>query len=442
MGLFSKITDAVNGAWDTVRGTVNNVSDAIYGVMPSPIQHVVDRIGQPIANAANSIGSAVDNAVPDPVQALIKSSVFPSLAKVLASTISAPVTLPAGLGAAAAGAAPAAAAGLGSAAAAAAPAAASAAAPAASSAAGAGLGSAVASGLDSGVGSALAGVLPAAAGYAGAIDYNQTMRDTNEATNATNMAIANQNLDFQRDLQNYNKNLQQTIFNREDNSYQRTVADMRAAGMSPLAMNGTNGAGEAIALGAMNNQYQHTPLSDYKSPLDALASINPIGFLSSLEDLKSKRIQNNLASDTYDYNKARIKAESLLSQYSQMDASRREKFNSAFNLNSSMSEKEKLIQIISVLIGTPLINKDGSPNMNLGDDVDKLLNRISDSSPVKSAVDALFGSSKSSNSSKPSKVTASSPVNERLKVAPRSNSSSKSSSDWREKRGSTWVRNR
>lgn len=420
MSIFSK----VNNVWDNVRSKIDDLGDSIYGVMPSPVQNAVDAVGKPIAGVVNSVANKVDNSIPESVQALIKLGLTPYAALVLGSTAAAPVAIPAALGAgpAAAGAAGVAAAG------------------SSSAVAGAGLGSAVgtglASGIGSGLGSAISGILPAAAGYAGAIDYNQTMRDTNRETNQTNMAIANQNLGFQRELQDYNKNLQQTIFNREDSSYQRTVNDMRAAGMSPLAMNGTNGAGEAIALGAMNNQYQHTPLSNYKSPLDALAQINPLGVLgqivnlqSSIEDLQSKRLQNNLASDTYDYNKAKIKAESLLSQYNQMDSSRREKFNSAFNLNSSMSEKEKFAQIISKLIGTPLINKDGSPNMNLGSDLDKLLNKLSGSSPVKAAIDSLSSSSKSTS------------TNKKLQSAPRAQSS-KVEPNWREKRGSTWVKNR
>ena len=428
----------------TVQNKINDLSDAVYGVMPSPVQAVADAVGKPIAETANNLGKWIDDHISDGVKdaataafgvpsaiaggATAINALSSNMDKGLVnSTVGSVVNgvkqalqTPVGEVAApfVAGSSAGAAAGAGTAAAASAP--------------------SVASTLGA-IGAAVApSVIQAGASMAGAIDYNQTMRDTNKETNQTNMAIANQNLGFQRSVLDYNKQLQQQIFNREDTSYQRTVADMRAAGLSPLMMQGTNGAGEAIALTAPNNSYQHTPLSDYKSPIDAFASLNPIGFLSSLEDLKAKRLQNQLASDTYDYSKAKIKAESLLSQYSQMDASRREKFNSAFNLNSSMSEKEKMAVIISKLLGTPLLNKDGSPNMNLGDDLDKLLDRISGSSPVKAAIDALSSSSKSG---KPSKVTASSPKNQRLKVAPRSNSS-KSEPNWHEKRGETWVRNR
>lgn len=54
------------------------------------------------------------------------------------------------------------------------------------------------------------------------------------------------NLQFQYDNLEYQKALQEKIFDREDTSYQRTINDMRKAGLSPLAMNGTNNAGSAI----------------------------------------------------------------------------------------------------------------------------------------------------------------------------------------------------
>ena len=78
----------------------------------------------------------------------------------------------------------------------------------------------------------------------------------NRETNSTNQNIANQNLDFQRENLDYEKSLQQQIFAREDTAYQRTVNDMRMAGLNPLSMQGTNGAGEAIATEPMNNGYQ------------------------------------------------------------------------------------------------------------------------------------------------------------------------------------------
>lgn len=78
----------------------------------------------------------------------------------------------------------------------------------------------------------------------------------NGKTNIINRDIANQNLQFQRENLDYQKALQERIFDREDTNYQRTVNDMRQVGLNPLTMNGTNGAGEAIATTPLHNDFQ------------------------------------------------------------------------------------------------------------------------------------------------------------------------------------------
>lgn len=215
-------------------------------------------------------------------------------------------------------------------------------------------------------------IVQTAAGVAGAIDYNNTMRYMSDQTNATNKAIADQNLAFQRENFDYTKALQQKIFDREDSSYQRTVADMRAAGMSPLVMNGTNSAGEAIATTPMNNQYQHTQPLDYKSPFDALNGITNI--ISNRESLRTQRLQNDYLQKTLDDRVAQQRAQTLASSYNSLDASRKEQVNKYFGINSSMSEKERYACIISKILGNPLINSDGSPNQNF--DINSLLKSL------------------------------------------------------------------
>lgn len=95
----------------------------------------------------------------------------------------------------------------------------------------------------------------------------QIAQDTNE----TNRNIAEQNLGFQRELQEYNKALQQQIFEREDTSYQRTAQDMLAAGLNPLDMQGTNGAGEVVSQTPLNNDYQAQVGSPIQASRDEVA---------------------------------------------------------------------------------------------------------------------------------------------------------------------------
>ena len=72
---------------------------------------------------------------------------------------------------------------------------------------------------------------------------------SNEKINAENLAFQQENLDYQ-------KALQQEIFEREDTSYQRTAQDMRAAGLSPMMMKGTNGSGSVVPTQAPQKQFE------------------------------------------------------------------------------------------------------------------------------------------------------------------------------------------
>ena len=85
---------------------------------------------------------------------------------------------------------------------------------------------------------------------------NQTNLDIARETNQMNWNVAQENLKYQNKLFEYNKALQQEQWNREDTSYQRTKADMLAAGLNPLSMQGTNGAGEVVSQTAPQNNFQ------------------------------------------------------------------------------------------------------------------------------------------------------------------------------------------
>lgn len=108
---------------------------------------------------------------------------------------------------------------------------------------------------------------------------------------AKNSEIAENNLDWQKEAfaQNqanwrenfdYQKALQERIFDREDTSYQRTVNDMRQAGLNPLAMNGTNGSGEAIATSPLQ---QDAPQNQKISNTAKITS-DLIGMMNSMQN--------------------------------------------------------------------------------------------------------------------------------------------------------------
>lgn len=111
-------------------------------------------------------------------------------------------------------------------------------------------------GLGSAAGSIGGSVVSGLFNLKGADKTTQRQKEIAEATDATNERIAQANLDFQRENFDYQKALQNQIFEREDTAYQRTVDDMRAAGLSPLSMQNTNGAGSVVPTEALHNDFQ------------------------------------------------------------------------------------------------------------------------------------------------------------------------------------------
>lgn len=106
-----------------------------------------------------------------------------------------------------------------------------------------------------------------------------------------NSDIAQQNLQLQQDKFEYDKALQQQIFEREDTAYQRTVNDMRSAGLSPLNMSGQNGAGSVVSTSAPQRQTQ--------SATDAINSFNNVfnnfaTMQQTLSSIKNSQKQNEL----------------------------------------------------------------------------------------------------------------------------------------------------
>lgn len=131
--------------------------------------------------------------------------------------------------------------------------------------------------------SALGGFASAALpGVSSLVDTLGNMRNT-DRTNQTNKDIASQNLQFQNENLQYQKNLQKQIFAREDNAVQRRVDDLVAAGLSPtLAAGSAADAGQAIETQALHNDYSPKTMPTYGlssmigAGLDALKAVGEL----------------------------------------------------------------------------------------------------------------------------------------------------------------------
>lgn len=207
---------------------------------------------------------------------------------------------------------------------------------------------------------------------------NKTM--TRE-TNALNKEIAEQNLGFQRENLEYQKALQQQIFEREDTAYQRTVDDMRAAGLSPLSMQNTNGAGEAIATNALNNGFQAQQAPSAQSAAGAFDSLTTVLENAAQRELQrdsievermkanaqaalteaqaeAQRIQNEYLRDKYHLENVNMNLRNQGLSWENLfhgdDYDRRRKQNeymARFGLVDGMTDKERIAAIVSGSLG-------------------------------------------------------------------------------------------
>lgn len=114
-------------------------------------------------------------------------------------------------------------------------------------------------------------------------------------TNQANRDINLQNIKFQEQNLEYQKDLQQQIFEREDTAYQRKVNDLIKAGINPAVAAGGSGsaAGSVVSTQAPHNDMR------YQAPQFNLGSA--IDTLKSLKQIASIEEQTNVAKAQSDY---------------------------------------------------------------------------------------------------------------------------------------------
>lgn len=164
--------------------------------------------------------------------------------------------------------------------------------------------------------------------------------------------IADDNFALEKEQFEYEKELQQTIMDREDNAIQRQVVDSRAAGISPLLnMTGSQSAGAAgVAVNTPHKDSSYLNIPDFASVLSQGLSIS---MLSSLGDLvakgqqldmqqsmnaaavKSLNANTKFMNDTFDYRVDNLKFGSALSKAQYNDFMREYNYRNKNNLYAS-----------------------------------------------------------------------------------------------------------
>lgn len=210
---------------------------------------------------------------------------------------------------------------------------------------------------------------------------NSINKSIQDSVNASNEKIANENLAYQRENLEYQKALQQQIFDREDTSYQRTVEDMRNAGLSPLTMNGTNGSGSVVDTTALNNNYQaqgynatgYTSQADkrqaYKLDKANLQYAGAMTCMSMLKDLVSGsvRISSDLENLKQDKLYTKYMDENLMyrNMSQRYDYNQQNYIDNIFGTNKYMNETQKNIAMsYYALTGKNVFGKNNNSHFN------------------------------------------------------------------------------
>lgn len=105
--------------------------------------------------------------------------------------------------------------------------------------------------------------------------------------------------EFTREQFDYNKQLNAELMSREDNAYQRAVVDARRAGLSPLVVSGTGGAGAGGTVSQSNLSMQspvlRPPQLEANTFMDAMRSLEDQGMQQRSLDAQSKSQDKQLS---------------------------------------------------------------------------------------------------------------------------------------------------
>lgn len=173
----------------------------------------------------------------------------------------------------------------------------------------------------------------------------------------SNEKIAEQNLEFQRENLDWQKSVQNVEWSREDDTYARTIADARSAGISPLALQGLNDSGEIVNTEAMHNDMHY---DEHSKTMDKIQAIQDIISLTNnlvasgqqlsanQQEIEQKKLENQYLQSTMNsrvastnYDKRSKEHQLQLDYINASNATREEKYNSSLGFFRGMSDFDK-----------------------------------------------------------------------------------------------------
>lgn len=161
---------------------------------------------------------------------------------------------------------------------------------------------------------------------------------------ASNLATGLLNYNQQSKQFEYQKELNKLQMQREDTQYQRTVTDMRQAGLSPLAMQGLNSSSPLTSAPAP--QFDLASVPDIVSLMSSVQEARNKNALDQ-EDIYYKKLNNLFTSMDFDNRLNESRANVISKIYDNLDKRTRAIYNARYGINDSMTREERFAQIIA-----------------------------------------------------------------------------------------------
>lgn len=190
------------------------------------------------------------------------------------------------------------------------------------------------------VGDIVSGVGSLAQG-AGSIVGNVLGYQNNKEANSINRNVALYNAYMQNQQFDYARALQKTIFEREDNSISRQVADLERNGLNKQLISGGAGAGSVVSTSAPSVDYEHRP---YYPSIEFGNGLLQLGDFLLRAKLQHEQIEN-IRADTNNKNIAGAYSTLKLETEKLEQLQKEQDIISKKNANSLMSKNmDKLVE--------------------------------------------------------------------------------------------------